>query len=136
MSRPRVLLAEDHPQIRTMVQNLLRAEFEVIAIVERGDEIVSTAEQVGPDVFVLDVSLPGQSGLQVLPRLRADWPQAAIVVLITHNDPLYREEAFRRGADTYLLKREAGTELVSTIQNILATPRFRFQRVGTRKAER
>lgn len=81
----------------------------------RGDEILSTAIHVFPDVITVDVSMPGQSGLKALPPLRSAFPAAIIVVVSTTMTRLYVEEAFIRGADDYIEKTNAGSDLMNAI---------------------
>lgn len=115
----RILLAEDHPLMGDLIASVLLREYELVATVRNGNEILSVAEQSSPEAIVLDVSMPGRSGLQVLPELRARMPFIAIVVLTTHSDPIYLEEALRRGADGYVLKRLLLIDLLSTISKAL-----------------
>ena len=79
------------------------------------------ARAVKPDVLLLDVSLPGLSGIRALPALRAALPETCIVILTTHSDPAYQEEAFRRGANGYVLKRCAYTDLLPAVRDGLSS---------------
>lgn len=117
----RVVLAEDHPQMQQVISSLLAKEHEVSTIVGRGDEIMDAVTRDLPEALVLDVSLPGCSGLQVLPCLRKRHPRLGIIVLTTHSDPVYQLEAQRRGADDYLLKMRAFAELLPAIQRAVAS---------------
>jgi DNA-binding NarL/FixJ family response regulator len=116
MSDLRVLLVEDHTQMRAYVSGLLRSHCIVVGTADRGDVVVSLTAKLHPDVVVLDISLPGQNGLEVLPDLRRLYPSVSIVMLTNQNDPIIREEARRRGADGYVLKFRASQELWTTIQ--------------------
>lgn len=115
MPLPRILLAEDHPLMRDEIASVLSLEYELVGIVGNGNEVLSAAEQSGAEAIVLDVSMPGRSGLQILPELRARMPFVAIVVLTAHSEPIYIEEAFLRGADGYVLKGTLMKDLHSTI---------------------
>ena len=95
MKRPRVLLADDHPGILESVRALLAGEFDVVGEVLDGATVLAEASQLGPDVVVLDVSMPRGSGLRSLPLLRERLPSAAIVVLTNHHESTYREQAQR-----------------------------------------
>lgn len=123
MSRPRVLLAEAHALLRAEIEKLLTRECELVAVVVRGDELLARATEVRPDVMLVDVSLPGRGGLQELPSLRAALPGAHIVMLSAHDDPLYREEALRRGADEFVVKWHASAELMPAIRRARAPAR-------------
>jgi FixJ family two-component response regulator len=125
MTRPRVLLADDEPDILKSVKALLAGEFDVVGEVMEGNAVLEEAARLGPDVVVLDVSMPGGGGLQALPLLRERLPSAAIVVVTAHQSPVYSEQAFRRGADAYVLKWSASSDLIPAIHNALATRRVR-----------
>jgi DNA-binding NarL/FixJ family response regulator len=116
MSDLRVLLVEDHARMRAYVSELLRSHCIVVGTADRGDVVVSLTTELRPDVVVLDISLPGQNGLEVLLDLRRLYPSVSIVMLTNQNDPIVREEATRRGADGYVLKFRASQELWTTIQ--------------------
>ncbi len=120
MNRLRVMLAEDHPLIREVIQRLLALEYDVVETVERGDELLPAALRARPEVVVLDISLPGLSGLQALPSLRAQLPETCLIVLTVHNSPFYRQEAFQRGADGYVVKGRAFTDLLPALAGALA----------------
>lgn len=119
MKRLRVMLAEDHPLIREVVQRLLAEEYELAGTVERGDELLPVARRVRPDIIVLDVSMPGLSGLQALPGLRAELPECCLIVLTVQGSALYRREAFQRGADGFVVKGRAFTDLLPAVEEAL-----------------
>jgi DNA-binding NarL/FixJ family response regulator len=116
VSRWTALIADDHPEWRTIIARILDSAYEVIGFAERGDQLLELATGLRPQVITLDVSMPGLSGLNALPRLRAALPTAVIVVLTANSSPLYREEAYHRGADAYVLKGSALEELLPAIQ--------------------
>ena len=98
-----------------MIASLLRKEFDVVEVVGRGDQILDTVLRTQPTAAVLDVSLPGRSGLQVLPELRQRLPLLPVVMLTTHTRPLYRKEALLRGADAFIVKATAASELLPAL---------------------
>ena len=102
---------------------LLAGEFDVVGEVMDGEAVLTQAERLGPDVVVLDVSMPGGGGLQALPLLRKRLPSAAIVALTAHQSPVYSEQAIRIGAGAYVAKVSAASELIPAIHNALATRR-------------
>lgn len=118
--RPRILLAEDHPLMHDAIVSVLSRERELSAIVGNGNEVLSAAEQNRPEAIVLDVSMPGRSGLQILPELRKRMPFVAIIVLTAHSEPIYIEEAFGRGADGYVFKSDLMKDLLPTISTALS----------------
>lgn len=126
LSHSRVLLAEDHPLMQEMIAKFLSEQFEVVEIVGRGDQVLEAVVRTQPDAIVLDVSLPRRSGLQVLPQLRQHRSSLAVVVLTTHLSELYREEAFRRGADAYILKENAAEELLPAVCSAISARSSKF----------
>ncbi len=116
MSYIRILLVEDHPQMQDAIVALLNQYCTVVGTAERGDSVLAIAAELRPDVVVLDISLPGQSGLQLLPELRNRYPSVGIVMCTSRDQPVFRDEAARRGADGYVLKDRAARELWPAIQ--------------------
>ena len=116
MPQLRILLVEDHPQMQAAIRALLQPHCVVAGTAERGDMVIAQAAELRPDVVLLDISLPGQSGLQLLPELRRRYPAMGIVMLTSQDQPAYREEAAKRGSDRYVLKDRAGEELWPAIQ--------------------
>ena len=116
MSRLRVLIIDDHQEICEMIGKVIAPEYEVVGALERGEEALEAATRLAPDVVLLDVSLPGRTGLDVLPSVREELPEAVIIMLTMHDAPEYRRKAFEKGADAYVLKSRAATELMPTIR--------------------
>lgn len=113
---PQVLLVEDSAPMREAVSRILTEECEVVVYVDNGSHALAAALEHRPQVIVLDISLPGMSGMAVLPLLRASLPGTTIVMLTNHADEEYVEEAFRRGADAYILKSEAHESLLPAVR--------------------
>jgi DNA-binding NarL/FixJ family response regulator len=97
------------------IVSVLSREHELIATVGNGNEVLPEAERLCPEAIVLDISMPGRSGLQILPELRNRMPFMAIVILTAHSEPIYIEEAFRRGADGYVLKSKLAKDLLPAL---------------------
>lgn len=110
-----MLLAEDHGGMQAMLAMLLQETFDICATISNGETVLCEVARTHPDAIVLDVSLPGRSGLLLLPELRTCHPELAIVMFTTHSDPLYRREAMLRGADAFVLKQDAVAELCGTL---------------------
>ncbi|RXZ49349.1 response regulator transcription factor [Agromyces fucosus] len=102
----RILLAEDQTMFRTALGTLLDLEpdFEVVAQVGRGDAVVAAARESRPDVALLDIEMPGATGLEVTPLLLAEVPGVVVVVLTTFGRPGYLKRALEAGARGFLLK--------------------------------
>jgi two-component system response regulator NreC len=113
-----IVIADDHPVVRAGLRLLLEAEdgFEVLA--EAGD-VPTTEHRLNayrPRVLILDLTMPGESSLAAIPRMRETSPDTQIVVLTMHNDPAFAREALRAGAAGYVLKEAADTELVQAVR--------------------
>ena len=122
MSYPaRVLLADDHAVLRAGLRLLLTStnEYEVVGEASSGTETLSLAEQLQPDLILLDLSMPALGGLDALPTLRKLVPAARVLILTMHDDPQYLRQALKQGASGYVLKRAADSELLSAMRAVL-----------------
>lgn len=116
----RVLVADDHMIVRTGIRHVLESDsgFEVVGEAANGPETLSLAAQLEPDVVVLDISMPGESGLKLAAQLRAGTPERRVLILSMHDNAEYVLESVRAGANGYLLKDTAATELRSAIRAV------------------
>jgi DNA-binding NarL/FixJ family response regulator len=119
MKRPRLVMADDHRIVLEGLRKLLETDFEVVGMVEDGRATVNAAQQLAPDVVLLDISMPLLNGIEAAKQIRKLLPKVKVVFLTMHSDAEYLREAFRAGASGYLLKRSAATELVSGITEVL-----------------
>lgn len=122
MSSPiRVLLADDHAVLRSGLRLLLTSqnEFEVVGEASSGIETLSLAEQLHPDLILLDLSMPAVGGLDALPTLRKLVPSTRILILTMHDDPQYLRQALKHGASGYVLKKAVDAELLSAMRSVL-----------------
>ncbi|MFD9939850.1 response regulator [Nonomuraea sp. NPDC059023] len=122
----RVLIAEDQGMMRDALALLLGLEddLEIVAQVPTGPEIVAAALEHAPDVALLDIELPGRSGLEVLPELRAALPGCAVLVLTTFARPGYLRRAMEAGAAGFLVKDGPVEELAAAIRRAVAGERI------------
>jgi two-component system response regulator NreC len=116
----RVLVADDHTIVRTGIRHVLEGEpgFDVVGEASNGKEAFELTAELLPDVVVLDLSMPGESGLQVASRLRAVSSPPRVLILSMHDNAEYVLESVRAGAHGYLLKDTAATELRSAIRAV------------------
>ena len=119
MSRPRVLLADDHALLLDAFAKLLGEECEIVGKVHDGRAVVIAADQLYPDVIVMDISMPLLNGLEAARQLKLKARSSRIVFLTMNEDPDLAAEAFRSGASAYLLKRSAGSELLTAIREVM-----------------
>jgi DNA-binding NarL/FixJ family response regulator len=124
MSRPRVLLAEDHEAVREQLRVLLQADFEVIAAVADGYALVGAAQALRPDVIVTDVAMPGLSGLEAAVRLIATDSAARVIFVSVHTEAALVRRGLEIGAVGYVLKQSAGEELVEAVRTAMLGERF------------
>ena len=138
MTRPiRVLVADDHMIVRTGIRHVLESEpgFEVVGEAANGLDAVALAAKLQPDVVVLDISMPGESGLGVAARLRAQTPEPRVLILSMHDNAEYVLESVRAGAHGYLLKDTAATELRSAIRTVCRGESYFSPPIATRLRE-
>lgn len=122
----RVLLADDHALMREGLRHLLDADpgIAVVGEAANGHEAVALAEAQSPDVVLLDISMPEESGLKAAARLRASRPACRVLLLSMYDDPEYVREGMRLGTHGYLLKDAAGDELRAAIRAVHAGGTF------------
>jgi len=116
----RVLVADDHMIVRTGIRHVLESEagFEVVGEAATGAEALALAAKLKPDVVVLDISMPGESGLQLAARIRDSSPEPRVLILSMHDNAEYVLESVRAGAHGYLLKDTAATELRGAVRAV------------------
>jgi DNA-binding NarL/FixJ family response regulator len=116
----RVLVADDHTIVRSGIRHVLESEpgFTVVAEASTGGEALELASSLHPDVVVLDISRPGESGLRVAAELRRRVPETHVLILSMHDNTEYVLESLRAGAHGYLLKDTAATELRDAIRAV------------------
>jgi DNA-binding NarL/FixJ family response regulator len=119
MRRPRLLLADDHTLVLEGFRKLLESEFDLVGTAENGRALVAAAQQLKPDLILLDISMPLLNGIEAARQLSKILPHTKLVFLTMHADPAYVTEAFRVGASGYLLKRSAASELVNAVHEVL-----------------
>jgi len=114
-----VIIADNHQILAEGLRSLLEPEFELVASVENGRELVAKTKEMRPDVVIADISMPMLNGIDAAQQILNDNPRARIIFLTMHADMAYAAEAFRVGAVGYVLKKSAAAELVTAIQEVL-----------------
>jgi DNA-binding NarL/FixJ family response regulator len=116
----RILVADDHGIVRSGIRLLLErhSDLEVVAEAADGVEAVEQALSARPDLCILDVGMPRMTGLQAAREIRAQLPDAHVLMLSMHDDEHYLFEALKAGASGYVLKREADQDLVGAIRAV------------------
>jgi DNA-binding NarL/FixJ family response regulator len=122
----KILIADDHEVVRQGVRQILREGFETVTF----GEAISAAELLGQarkqkwDLVLLDISMPGRSGLEALVELKQQQPKLPVLVLSMFSEQEYAVRALRAGAAGYLTKKSLGRELVEAVKKVLAGGRF------------
>jgi DNA-binding NarL/FixJ family response regulator len=121
-----ILLADDHRIVRQGLRALLEAEPDFSLVGETGDglEAIQLAERLQPDVIVLDLMMPGISGLEATRQISDNCPQTQVVILSMHADEAYVLEALRNGASGYVLKDSSADDLVRAVREVEAGRRY------------
>ena len=130
----RVLIVDDHAVVRAGLRLLIDAENDMVTVAEAGNvrDAILEARSANPDLILMDVVMPGESGLEGVPRLLYEHPEVKILVLSMEDDPRYVREAFSVGASGYVLKEAADAEVVSAIREVAGGGRYVHPELGAR----
>jgi DNA-binding NarL/FixJ family response regulator len=120
MTKLRIMLAEDHVTVREGLKMIVNAQddMEVVALVGDGREAVAKAQELLPDVLVMDISMPKLNGLKATEKLNEICPQVKVLTLSRHADDGYVRELLNAGAWAYVLKQSAPSELIHAIRAV------------------
>ncbi|WP_335977525.1 MULTISPECIES: response regulator transcription factor [Streptomycetaceae] len=121
----RVLLADDQSMVREALATLLglEADIEVVAQVARGDEVVAAVLEHRPDVALLDIEMPGATGIEAAAQVRAAAPEVKVVIVTTFGRPGYLRRAMESGARAFLVKDAPAAQLADAVRRVLAGER-------------
>jgi DNA-binding NarL/FixJ family response regulator len=120
LARARILLADDHAEFLALTAGLVESEFEVLKTFGHAQSLIDEAVATNPDLLVLDISMPGLSGIEAALQLRAAGCQSRIVFLTVHEDPDYLRSALATGALGYVIKRRLASDLMPALRAALA----------------
>ena len=119
MTRPRVLLADDHRMLADALKKVLEPRCEVVGTVSDGRALLKAAGKLNPDIIVLDITMPLLNGLDAGRQLKAKLPKTKLIFMTQHQDPYLVGEAFRCGASAFLLKEAAASELIDALEAVV-----------------
>jgi DNA-binding NarL/FixJ family response regulator len=115
----RILLADDHVLVREGLRAFLEKQgFQIVAEASDGQEILRSAEKTAPDVAVIDISMPLLNGVDAARELKKSSPKTKVILLTQHDEDQYVSESLRVGVKGYVLKNQAGEDLVHAIQEV------------------
>lgn len=122
----KVVIADDHPIVIDGLRTHINAQPDLTVVGETGDglEVETLVNHLHPDILLLDLALPGLSGLEITRRVKKNAPHTKIVIISMYDDIAYVAEAIKSGAQAYVLKRSVSTELISAIRSVLAGNRY------------
>jgi two-component system response regulator NreC len=130
----RAVVVDDHAVVRSGIRLLLDREDDIEVVDEAGSakDAVFAVRALKPEVVLLDVVMPGESGIEVLPKLLHESPETRVLVLSMQDDPSYVREAFAAGASGYVLKEAADEEVVAAVREIAKGERYVHPALGAR----
>ena len=120
MNKIRVFLADDHLILREGIRSLLGkvSDIEVVGEAGEGGETVAKVEQLAPDVVLMDITMPGMSGLEATKQIKQKYPQVKVLILTIHETSQYLSQMLQAGASGYVVKTTAASELISAIRAV------------------
>jgi len=132
----RILLVDDHAVVRTGFRLLLqaRSDIAVVGEADSGESACQRYLELSPDLVVMDIAMPGMGGIEALRRIRAHDPQAKVLALSAHDDPMHARRALREGALGFLSKRSAPEALLEAVSGVGSGQRYIDPRVAQRLA--
>jgi len=116
VTRPRVLLADDHPVLIAAIGGLLSKDYEIVGSVGDGVQLLAEAVRLQPDVIVLDLHMPAMNGLDACRELKRIVPQARVVVVTADDDPVVQQVVLAAGAFAFIGKDVMGTDLLPAVR--------------------
>jgi DNA-binding NarL/FixJ family response regulator len=120
----RILVADDHEEVRNKIVRLLEEQFDVLGALGDGPSCLEAVDRLQPDLCVLDISMPDMSGIDVAQQIKERDSQIKIVFVTLHDDLDFRAAALATGAEGYVTKAKMGGELLFAVRQILAGGRF------------
>jgi two-component system response regulator NreC len=129
-----VLIVDDHAVVRAGLRLLLDANDDIEVVGEAGTarDAVFRAREIHPDVILMDVMMPDESGIEALPKLLHEHPETRVLILSMQDDPRYVREAFEAGASGYVLKEAADSEVVAAVREVARGGRYVNPELGAR----
>ena len=118
--RVRIVIADDDPMSLDELGNLLEAQFDTVGRAENGKRLIECVHKLQPAVVVTDLSMPEMNGIEAARHITKAYPNVKVVILSVHCDPAFVEAAFEAGALGYVVKLEAGTDLIPAIEDVVA----------------
>lgn len=134
MEKNKVLLIDDHPLVRVGLAQLINQEPDLTVVGEAGDaqEAMSLIDALKPDILLVDISLSGMDGLELIKHIRSRFPQMPMLMLSMHDENIYAERALRAGARGYIMKQDAPEQVIKGIRAALRGDNFLSENMSSR----
>jgi DNA-binding NarL/FixJ family response regulator len=118
----KILIVDDHPMMREGLRGTIKSEpdMEICGEAENASQAIDALKEVTPDLILMDITLPGRSGLELIKDMRITHPHVPILVLSMHDESLYAERVLRAGAEGYITKQQSPKVLIAAIRQVLA----------------
>jgi DNA-binding NarL/FixJ family response regulator len=119
--KKQIIIVDDHPMMRKGLASSIEAEpgYEIVGQFERAEEVLNQIDSLEPDLMIVDVSLPGMNGIELVKNLIFQYPDLKILVVSRHEESLYAERALRAGAKGYVMKFESSDILMKAVRKVL-----------------
>jgi DNA-binding NarL/FixJ family response regulator len=130
----RVLIVDDHPLLRKGVSQLIDQEKDLVVVGEAEDahKAITAIETTKPDIALIDISLTGASGIELLKNIKARFPKLKMLVLSMHDESVYAHRALRAGASGYIMKQEGTEKVLTALRKVLKGEVYLSERLGNR----
>ncbi|NBV22178.1 MAG: DNA-binding response regulator [Proteobacteria bacterium] len=135
--RKQIIIVDDHPMMREGLAALINAQADMAVCGQASDarEAMQAVETLKPDLVLMDISLPGKSGLEAIKDIQAVRPGLAMLVLSMHDEALYAERVLRAGARGYIMKQEGGKRIIEAVRAVLENKVFVSEKMSARILE-
>lgn len=134
----KVFLVDDHPIVRQGLTLMIDREPDLMVCGEAKDALTAmqSVAAANPDIVVVDISLSGPDGLELLKNIRVSWPHLPVLILSMHDESIYAERALRAGAQGYIMKQEATEKVLVALRRILNREIYVSERIANRMLQR
>ncbi|MDB6055384.1 MAG: two component transcriptional regulator, LuxR family [Verrucomicrobiales bacterium] len=134
VAQKRILLVDDHPLLRQGIAQLINQQADLMVCGEADDaqKAVTAIETTKPDLVVLDISLKGSSGIELLKNVKVRFPQLSILMLSMHDETVFAQRALRAGASGYIMKQESTDKILGALRKVINGEVYVSDRLGAR----
>jgi DNA-binding NarL/FixJ family response regulator len=136
--KTKILLVDDHPLVREWLATLInqQADLQVCGETDSAPKALQMMSEVNPEIAIVDISMEGGSGLELIKNIKASHPNVMVIVLSMHDEALYAERALRAGARGYIMKREATKRVLEAIRGVLGGKLYLSDKMAMLMAEK